>query len=65
MNIISPLVYCELRSEQGDPCDTVASLIVEGLPCCERCGNKLLKALADEGITLITRLDSLDKKDGM
>ncbi len=63
MNIISPLVYCELRTEQGDLCDTFASVIVEGLACCERCGTRLLKALDDEAVTLITRLESLDKGD--
>lgn len=63
MDIISPLQYCQLRGEHGDPCDTFASAIVEGLPCCVRCADKLIKALDDEGVTLVTRLEALDKKD--
>lgn len=64
MDIISPLQYCGLRQEpEGDPCDTFASIIVEGLPCCQRCGEKLVKALDDEGVTLVTRLEALDKRD--
>ena len=63
MDIISPLVYCQLRDEQGESCDTFASAIVEGLPCCARCAEKLIKALDDEGVILVTRLEALDKKD--
>lgn len=63
MDIISPLVYCQLRDEQGDSCDTFSSAIVEGLPCCVRCAERLLKALDDEGVILVTRLEALDKKD--
>lgn len=62
MDIISPLVYCQLRGQDGDPCDTFASVIVEGMPCCQRCGDKLVKALDDEGVTLVTRLEALDKE---
>lgn len=62
MDIISPLTYCQLRDEQGDPCDTFASVIIEGLPCCVRCGERLLKALDDEGIVMVTRLEALDNK---
>lgn len=63
MDIISPLHYCELRGEQGDPCDTFASAIVEGLPCCTRCAQRLIAALDDAGVTLVTRLEALAKKD--
>ncbi len=63
MDIISPLRYCELRGEHGDSCDTFSSAIVEGLPCCARCAEKLIKALDDEGVVLVTRLEALDKKE--
>lgn len=65
VDIISPLQYCALREQDGGPCDTFASLIVEGLPCCTRCGERLMKALEDEGVTLVTRLEALDKKDSV
>ncbi len=63
MDIISPLVYCQLRDEQGESCDTFSSAIVEGLPCCARCAAKLITALDDNGVVLVTRLEVLDKKD--
>jgi len=58
MDIISPLAYCQLRDEQGESCDTFSSKVVEGLYCCERCGNRLVAALGDEGVTLVTRLEA-------
>lgn len=63
MDIISPLVYCQLRSDHGEPCDTFASAIVEGLPCCRWCAEKLVKALDDEGIVLVTRLEAIPPGD--
>lgn len=64
MEIISPLHYCELRGEHGDPCDTFASVIVEGLSCCVRCAQRLMAALDDEGVVLVTRLEAVQKKGG-
>ncbi len=63
MDIISPLVYCQLRDEQGEVCDTFSSAIVEGLPCCSRCAEKLIRALDENGVVLVTRMDALDKKE--
>lgn len=63
MDIISPLVYCQLRDEHGDSCDTFSSAIVEGLPCCARCAAKLTAALDDQGVILVTRLEALDNKE--
>lgn len=63
MDIISPLQYCELRGEHGDPCDTFASAIVEGLPCCKKCAVRLLTALEDGGVNLVTRLEAIEKKE--
>lgn len=53
MDILTPLVYCELKNQQGEDCDTFASIRVEGLPCCGSCGTRLMKALDDEGVTLV------------
>ncbi len=53
MDILTPLVYCELRSQQGEECDTFSSRRVEGLACCANCADRLVKALDDAGVTLV------------
>lgn len=60
MDILTPLVYCQVKDQNGDECDTFSSVVVEGLLCCQRCGERLMKALDDEGVVLVKRV--LDKK---
>lgn len=53
MDILTPLIYCGLRGEDGSECDTFASVRVEGLACCARCALRLQGALDDEGVILV------------
>lgn len=57
MDILTPLVYCGLRGQDGAECDTFSSIRVQGLACCALCAERLLKALDDEGVILVKEVD--------
>lgn len=58
MNVLTPLVYCEMKyvdpqNGEVDICGFFAGERIEGLAVCEKDSARLRAAMDDEGVTLV------------